>query len=138
MTSPIIPDFILELFRDEVKKVNLTFLERMCTLYKIDFEEAKNKLAKELKVSFEITTNEKVVIVKKQKEQDPEIRCIARVYRKKDLEVFQCTRKKHGEFCGTHQKMFDKGTLKYGTIHEDVPEKLSDKNLSKISSKSLF
>ena len=139
MTSPIIPDYILDLFRGEVAKVNITFLKRLCEMYKIDFEEAKQKLAKDLKIPFEITTNEKIVIIKKQKEQDPELRCIARLFKKKDLEVMQCTRKKKGgELCGIHQKMFDNDKLKYGLITEEVPEELSERILSKINSKALI
>ena len=44
MTTPIVPDFILELFKNEIKKINLSLLEEMCKTYSIDINEAKTRV----------------------------------------------------------------------------------------------
>ena len=139
MTTPIVPDFILELFKNEIKKINLGLLEEMCKTYSIDIEEAKTKLKDSLNINFDLNKNEKIKIVNKQKELPSEERCIARLFRKKDMEVFQCSRrKKECDFCKKHEKMYDEDRLKYGTINDDIPEALSEKKLIKIKKKTII
>jgi hypothetical protein len=139
MTTPIVPDFILELFKNEIKKINLGLLEEMCKTYNIDIEEAKTKLKDSLNINFDLNKNEKIKIVNKQKELPSEERCIARLFRKKDMEVFQCSRrKKECDFCKKHEKMYDEDRLKYGTINDDIPEALSEKKLIKIKKKTII
>lgn len=139
MTAPIVPDFILELFKNEIKKINLGLLEEICKTYDIDINEAKTKLQDSLNINFDLNKNEKIKIVNKQKELPSEERCIARLFRKKDMEVFQCSRrKKECDFCKKHEKMNDEDRLKYGTINDDVPEALSEKKLIKIKKKTIF
>jgi len=139
MTTPIVPDFILELFKNEIKKINLGLLEEMCKTYNIDIDEAKTKLKDSLNINFDLNKNEKIKIVNKQKELPSEERCIARLFRKKDMEVFQCSRrKKECDFCKKHEKMYDEDRLKYGTINDDIPEALSEKKLIKIKKKTII
>lgn len=130
MTTPCIPDFILLLFQNEIKKINLIFLENICKEYNIDFNEAKNKFKD---INFELTNIEQIKIVKKQKEHPSEIRCIARVYKQKDLEVIQCTRRKGIDcnFCKRHNDMYLEKRLKYGTINDEIPIEISSSILSK-------
>ena len=134
MTTPIIPDFILKLFQNEINTINNNLLNNFCKLFKIDLEDAKNKLKNELNISLEIDKNEKIKIVKKHKDAPQEERCCARVYRQKDLEVGQCPRKHAndcGDFCKRHKKMHDEGRLKYGTINQTIPKEISPEVLNK-------
>lgn len=139
MTAPLIPDTIFKLFQNELTNVNLIFLEKVCKLYNLNLEEAKAKLSKELKLSFEIS-DVKMKIVKPQKLPNDEERCMARIFRKKDLEVLQCTRRKgkECEFCKRHQKMHVEGRLKYGSIDEPVPKEISPETLKTKKKKSLM
>jgi len=134
MTTPIIPDFILKLFQNEINKININLLINFCKLFKVDLEDAKDKLKNELNISLDIDKNEKIKIVKKHKEAPKEERCCARVYRQKELEVGQCPRKHAdgcGDFCKRHKKMNDEGRLKYGTISQAIPQELSATVLNK-------
>lgn len=134
MTTPLVPDFILQLFQDEVHKINSVVVQKMCQMYNIDYDDAVTKLAKEAAIKLTLSNNEKIKLVKKQKEPDAKQRCHARVFRKKDLEVFQCTRKTPAEgacFCKRHQKMNDEGRLKYGTINDVKPAEISTPALIK-------
>lgn len=134
MTTPVIPDFVMKLFQNEITKINLNLLNNFCKLFKVDVEEAKTKLKTELHVSLDFDKNEKIKFVKKHKEADPEVRCCARVFRKKELEVGQCPRRRAdgcGEFCKRHKTMFDEGRLKYGMVTEEKPEEISSPKLSK-------
>lgn len=139
MTAPLIPEAVFKLFQNELTNINLIFLEKVCKVYKLDIEEAKAKLSKELKLSFEIS-DVKVKIVKQQKLPDDEERCMARIFRKKDLEVMQCTRRKGKEchFCKRHQNMNMEGRLKYGTMNDPVPKEISPEVLKTKNKKSLM
>lgn len=127
MTTPCVPDFILNLFQNEIRKINLQMLEKFCKVFNVDIEDAKIKLKDQLNIVFEPVKNEIVTIVKKQKEIDPDKRCNARVLRK--YEMGQCSRKKIEDciFCKKHQKMNDAGKLKYSTIDSPVPKDIKDK-----------
>jgi len=138
MTTPIIPDFILDLFKDEIKKINLVLLEEMCKIYNIDIDDAKLKLQDSLNINFKLKNNEKIKILKKRKDTPSEERCIARLFRKSELIILQCNcKKKEGDFCKRHLKMENERRLKYGTINDEIPEELSDENLKKIKKKSI-
>lgn len=138
-TTPIIPDFIFELFQNEIKKINMLFLKKICEHYHINFEEAKMYVEKDLKFSLELSNMEQIKIVKKQKLLDPEERCIARVYNNKEMHVYQCTRKKYDcDFCKRHKKMNDKDGLKHGTIKDSLPGELIPKELKKLKKYNIY
>jgi hypothetical protein len=139
MTAPVVPDFILNLFKNEIKKINLTIIENLCKIYNIDIDEAKLKLQDSLNINFELNKNEKLHFTTKQKELPTEDRCIARLFIKKDIEITQCSRrKKDCDFCKKHKKMNIEGRLKYGTINEEKPSEISDTKLNKIKKKSIL
>jgi ribosomal protein S17E len=139
MTAPIVPDFILNLFKNEIKKINISILEKFCKEFTINFDEAKIKLKDSLNIDFDLVNNEKIKVVNKQKELPSEDRCIARLFRKKDMEVNQCSRKKKDcDFCKRHEKMNDENRLKYGTINDEIPEEISEKKLNKIKKKNII
>lgn len=139
MTAPVVPDFILNLFKNEIKKINLTIIENLCKIYNIDIDEAKLKLQDSLNINFELNKNEKLHFTTKQKELPTEDRCIARLFIKKNIEITQCSRrKKDCDFCKKHKKMNIEGRLKYGTINEEKPSEISDTKLNKIKKKSIL
>lgn len=137
MTTPLLPDVILDLFQDEVKKINKSYIAELCKIYNIDFEEACQKMEEAGNISFTLVDNQYVKLVKKHKPVEDNERCHARIYSQKDLIVAQCSRQKRDEtnFCRMHAKMRDEGRLKYGTIHDKTPEEISD---SKLKSKKKF
>ena len=138
MTTPIVPDFILLLFQNEINNITTKVLEKVCTLYKLDIEEVKKRLKEEAKVDLAITRNEKIKVVKTQAELAPVERCIARVFNRQELCLMQCTRR-HGKdypCCKKHQSMMDKGNLKHGTINEQIPtsfvERMAKMKITKV------
>jgi hypothetical protein len=139
MTAPVVPDFVLNLFKNEIKKINLIIIENLCKIYKIDIDDAKLKLEDSLNMNFELNKNDKLQFTTKQKELPVEDRCIARLFYKKQLEVTQCSRrKKNCEFCKKHDKMNIEGRLKYGTINEEKPAEISETQLLKLKKKSIL
>lgn len=135
MTTPIIPEFVLKLFQDEVNKIVQSEIKRLCELYKIDYEEAKKKLG-----SVELKTTEHPgfrLFKKNEKIVEKDERCMARMLH--DLEVKQCSRHRNEgcELCGMHSKMKSKGRLKYGLVTDPLPDELrpevlNEKKLTKI------
>ena len=118
MTTPVVPDFILGLFQNEIYKINLVLLEKICQIYKINFNEATKRLKDELKVNLTLNQDERIKIVKTRPKLDSCERCKALLLKRSDLELEQCSRRHHPEkeFCKIHQNMHDNGTLKYGKM----------------------
>jgi hypothetical protein len=151
MTSPIIPDFILKLFEQEVTKVNLSVVEVLCNHFSIDINEAKAVVEKNCGLRFNVigesiehikivksTKPKKVSETKQDKACDSDVKqnianncCDARIFLANDLVVRQCSRSKlvGSNFCKMHQQKVESGKLKYGTIHEDKPEEISTPKL---------
>lgn len=125
MTTPIVPDFILGLFQNEINKINLDLLEKVCQIYNINYEEAIERLKNELKVNIILNKDERIKIIKTRPELDPNDRCIARCFKRCDLDLVQCSLRHYPDkdFCKRHQNMFDNGTLKFGTINDKIKEK---------------
>jgi hypothetical protein len=142
MTTPFIPELIFGLFQDEIKKINVVYVSKVCSLYGIDFNDAMKKLECDADMGLTLTNTEKIRLVKKQKEPEPHERCIARVYRKKELEVLQCSRRHQCGagmvFCKRHQTMHDEGRLKYGTISEEKPSEVTSPVLIKKKKITIF
>lgn len=141
MTTLIVPDFVMQLFQKEIVKIIEKTIQTICEMYKLDVENVKKQAGTALNISFELSRNDKLVIVRKQNTANPEERCIARIFNKKDIDVFQCTRRKPKDgcdFCKRHQRMFDEGRLKYGTINDDIPEEISSPVLSKKKKSALY
>lgn len=122
MTTPIVPDLILGLFQNEINKINLDLLEKVCQIYKINYQEAVERLKNELKVNLVINKDERIKIVKTRPELNSNERCIARCFKRSDLDLVQCTLRHYPDknFCKRHQNMFDNGTLKFGTINDEI------------------
>lgn len=135
MTTPIIPEFVLKLFQDEVNKIVQCEIKRLCEIYKIDYEDAKDKLGL---VELKTTPHPGFRLLKKNKKiTDKDQRCMARMLH--DLEVRQCSRQRGEEcdLCGIHAKMKSKGRLKYGLMSDPLPDELrpevlNEKKLTKI------
>jgi hypothetical protein len=138
MTSISIPDFIFKMFTQKILEINSTIIDKLCEKYNIDKNDAHDFIGKEMKINFNLISEdiEQVKVVKKHKKKEAKtsslsLCCDARVFIPNELIVKQCSRSKlDGEsFCKTHQKLFDEGNLKYGTIHEAKPDSISTEKL---------
>ena len=140
MTTPVVPDFILGLFQNEINKINTELLQKVCKIYEIDFEDVTKKLKDEFKVNLVLNKDERVKIVKTRPELQPCDRCIARLFKRSDLDLVQCTLRHYPDqsFCKRHQIMHDNGTLKYGTINDEETGKevFKDRKTSKLASEN--
>jgi hypothetical protein len=114
MTTPLIQPCVFKLFQMEIQKINLEFLEKICIIYKLDYEEAVAKLKEEANVKFVVKHDEKIKIVKKRTPPLAQERCIAYVNRSNPC---QCLlRKSIGLFCVRHYKLHSEGRLKNGVV----------------------
>lgn len=148
MTSPIVPDFILKLFEKEVSKINLIIVEKICELYKLDIDDVKTKIKKELNINFDVISDEieEIKIVKKHKpkqevsENNNTDLCIARIFLSSQLKVKQCSRHKLDgqEFCTLHHKLNQENKLKYGTIKEKKPDEISTEKLKRKVKRNIY
>jgi hypothetical protein len=121
MTTPIIPEFILKLFQEQVSDIVQKEIKKVCELYKLDFDEVILKLGH---VEINTTETPGFRIMKKRETFAPkEVRCTARMLH--DLEIKQCSRHKTKTgLCTKHDEMFKNNRLKYGTINDPLPDEL--------------
>lgn len=126
MTTPIIPSSIVQLFANEVYKINLQIIETICKKYNLDQDDVKKTLKKEMNLSIKIIPQEeqKFKLVKRRmynKDIPQESKCIGRVYHQDDNEFTQCRRKMSDTsscLCRQHQQK-----LPWGTINDPEPVK---------------
>jgi hypothetical protein len=94
--------------------MEIKFLQQLCKIYNLDFDEALSKLEEAEECDFDF----KIKIVKKRKPPLPQERCIAYVNGKNQC---QCIlRKSIGSFCSRHFTMYSENRLKNGTIKKHV------------------
>lgn len=122
MTTPILPEFVLRLFQEEIDKVVKEELQKVCVVYKLDYEDVCKKIGR---VELEPTKQPGFRIIKKNETFAPkEVRCAARMLH--DLEVKQCSKKRCdcSTLCARHLNMQRNDRLKYGTIDDPLPDEL--------------
>ena len=154
MTSPIVPQFIFDMFEREVTKINMMVVHKICQAYNLDQNEVETMLSKDLSINFNIVHEdiEQIKIVKKHQPKYQQVastssqsnnendegenthttsQCEARIFVASDLQVKQCSRPKleGGQLCKLHQRLKNDGKLKYGTIHEEKPACISTAKL---------
>ena len=136
MTTPILPEFVLGLFRDEMQSIVEKEVKRLCDIYGIDFQDAKVKLGY---IDLQVTDTPGFRLMKKQEKFAPnEERCQARMLH--DLEVKQCSRHKLKDsiLCKRHANMQKNNKLKYGIISDPIPDELRPEVLSEKKKKSIY
>lgn len=122
MTTPILPDFVLKLFQEEIDRIAKAEIKKVCEAYELDYAEVCEKIGR---VELEPTAHPGFRIMRKKEKVAPkDVRCNARMLH--DLEVKQCTRKRCDghKLCGKHLDMQTKNRLKYGTIDDPLPDEL--------------
>jgi hypothetical protein len=121
MTTPIIPDFIFQLFENEVQEIVFKVLKNICKEYDLDYEEVKKFATIKL-----YTKLNNIHISKKIDPKHPDdIKCQARMIR--EMGIKQCCRKKsEGDFCKIHHKCEVNNTLKYGRITDPISKEMQD------------
>ena len=135
MTTPIVPWFVAELFKEEIRKIQHDIIERICKEYKLNKKDVVEKLnIPEIKF-----TDNTVRIIRKNPEvygsKNKNNKCIARVYDKNERTLCQCKRsqkKECGKYCKSHYDLVQKNNLTLGTINDPVPSHIQSKLTTKI------
>jgi hypothetical protein len=136
MTAPILPEFILKLFQNEINTVVQTEIAKVCKLYDLDLDEVTEKLGN---VKLDMTKTPGFRLLHKHETFAPkELRCCARMLH--DLEVKQCSRHKFENLtmCRTHYEMKMKNKLKYGSIHDPIPDELRPAVLAEMKKNKIY
>lgn len=135
MTTPIIPEFVLQLFEKEINKIVQSEIKRVCDHYTLNFEEVTTKLGR---VSITSTETPGFRLMKKKEKFAPDDqRCCVRMLH--DLEVKQCSRSRsQGDMCTLHYNMRKNNRLRYGTIHDPLPDELRPEVLNEKRKKSIY
>lgn len=127
MTTPLIPDFIADLFKVEIQKIQENVIRQICDVYELDFEEVTSQIGFQ-PIKFEYTN----VKISKKSTRDygsnkPTEKCIARVFSIQKSQLYQCKRSRLGGcmYCKTHLEMSKRDTLKLGTINDPVPKNIN-------------
>lgn len=132
MTTPMIPDFIIDMFENEIRKVMNDALTVVAKEYNLDLQQIRRKVEKKIEMKLEIVPDTyetvKITKLKPRKIPDPESRCLARV--KKDNIICQCSFQAADgagkQFCTRHLTK-----MRYGTIN-DPPIKETRKRYTKV------
>ena len=122
MTSPILPEFILKLFQNEINTIVKGEITKVCKLYDLDIDEVAERLGH---VQIDMTTTPGFRLIRKNESfANKEERCNARMLH--DLEVKQCSRPLScgGQLCKIHNNMRKRNKLKYGLITDPLPDEM--------------
>jgi hypothetical protein len=131
---------VFTMFEQKVTEINLNIVNKLCSKYNINEDDAKKFLQKELNINFNIIQEdiEQIKVIKKHKKKVDDDNqpakatvCDARVFIATDLVVKQCSRTKieGSNFCKLHQRLHEEDKLKYGTIYDDKPDCISTEKL---------
>ena len=137
MTTPVLPEFILKLFQNEINKIVKGEIVKVCKIYELDYEEVKTKLKH---VELDMTDTPGFRLFKKHETFAPKHeRCQARLLH--SLEIKQCSRScKHGDdkLCKKHLQMKENKKLKYGLITDDLPDELRPEVLNEKQIRNIY
>jgi hypothetical protein len=118
MTTPIIPESIIQLFANEINKINEKVVKLISNKYKLNEDELNELVRKELNLTIIPEKEQKFKLVKAKvngKNTNIEDRCEGRVYHKDTHEYKQCIRRKKVDcdlYCKTHYKKLPFGNIK--------------------------
>jgi hypothetical protein len=108
MTTPIIPESIIQLFANEINKINEKVVKLISNKYKLNEDELNELVRKELNLTIIPEEEQKYKLVKAKvngKNTKLEDRCEGKVYDKEKQEYRQCIRRKKIDcYCKTHSK----------------------------------
>ena len=122
MTTATVPEFIANLFENEIKKVVASVTKTISDKYNIKESDIAELLDKKLGLNLVMVPEEsesfKVIRKKKEKKVKPDkLCCEARIYR--NGMYTQCTRyQRVGDLCNAHD---GKEKLVYGRVEDPVP-----------------
>lgn len=136
MTTPLVPWFIADLFKDQLSKIHTDIIKRICQVYGLNEKEVREKIGLE---EYKFQNNEIRIIQKKHDDKygkkNGNAKCIARVYDKNERTLSQCTRsqrKECGCYCKSHYEMVRKNNLIFGTINDEIPQDIKGKMTRKL------
>lgn len=124
MTTVMVPDFIINMYEDEVKKVVNQVIVHISERFEINKDEIIEGVEKNLEMKLNVVPDSELKVVithKKPRAQiNQETRCIARL--KKGGLFYQCSCKRNEAYdmlCTRHGKAT---SLKHGTINDELPK----------------
>lgn len=82
MTTPTIPDYLLQVFEAEIHRVAMLQVHKVCELYALDYEEVQAALGEDVYTYMDLKNEGQIKIIRKRPpapELPPEKRCDARV-----------------------------------------------------------
>jgi hypothetical protein len=135
MTTPLVPWFISELFKQEISKIQVDIVERLCRAYGLD----KSEVLRELDIPEIEFVDNTVRIIKRcdatYGSKTNTKKCVARVYDKNERTLLQCKRSQKkgcGEYCKSHHDLVKQNKLTLGKVSDPVPAFIKNKMTSKI------
>lgn len=134
MTTPLVPSFIAKLFEEEVKKIQVDVVYRICEMFALD----EHEVLESLDIRSVEFHNTQVKIVKKREtaygSKTDTDKCIARVYDVYQHEFHQCKKSRISgcKFCKLHRGLRQKNALKWDTINDPLPKEITMKHVQKL------
>lgn len=135
MTTPLMPDFIADLFNEEIRRVQVKIVDRICDDFGLDKTKVMEKLGfnkgcvKFSGMRFKILKYYDTPYGSVNKKD----KCIARIHNASENTLHQCKRSQScGEFCKTHFDKKNKTGLNWGTIHDPIPDIVAKSESTKI------
>lgn len=135
MTTVVIPDFIIDLFENEIRNIILKLLNGISTRFNLSESELVNAVSKDMQMDLRIIPEEeehiKIIRVKPKKQLAHEDRCKGLV--KKDGIIRQCafSHRDASDYCLRHSKkfqanphVFDELSRQKDNDHQDVAKKI--------------
>jgi hypothetical protein len=141
MTTPIMPDFIADMFNEEIRRIQEDVVERICKDFGLDKAKVMEKLGMDKPyvqfsgMRFKILRYYDTPYGSKVKKD----KCIARIHNAADNTLHQCKKSQScEEFCKGHYDKKNTSGLNWGTIHDPIPEGLNykDKCIARIHNAS--
>lgn len=121
MTTPTIPDYLLQVFEAEIHRLSMLQVEKVCTIYDLDYEAVQAALGEDVYTYIDLKNEGHLKIVRKRPpapELPPEKRCQARV-----SATEQCKHaRKYQNLCRQHYDLSRArwGHLRWGLCCDDA------------------
>lgn len=135
MTTPLMPDFIADMFNDEIRRIQEELIDRICREFKLEKAVVMKKMGLDgpcIKFSgmrFKILKYYDTKYGSKKKTD----KCIARIHNASENTLHQCKKSRCcGDFCMTHFDKKESTGLNWGTIHDPIPENVKMSQSTKI------
>ena len=135
MTTPLMPDFIADLFNEEIAKIREEIVDRICNDFGLDKIVVMKKLGLDKPIVKFSGMHFKILKFYETPygSKNGKAKCIARIHNASENTLHQCkkSQKKEG-FCLTHYEKNKTTGLNWGTIHDAIPDNVKQSQSTKI------